>query len=1062
MGLLQKVLDGNPDLDMHRQLELEVRFSTGSGHRTLSKAQHDAVIRKFISQGYVMSAPVSYLRVTQKCGLRLEISGHSAIASYCRNDDPAPLLASKQAIMVNKKRLGLPIDVDEYEFRVGLSSEEIEHGGVDGWLESDKFYRLIERVSLQHPSSPFRADVSVTKQSLGSDHRTFGESNLERASLKYEVELELMPLDIGIGTDFDTAQKVNLAMKRAIATTLSALQGSNYPITLTHQRAVMNEYCTMTSPVFKNCKFIGPSSVSLQVDNITPINSNSRIPNIRTGYTVTDKADGMRKLLFINKAGLLYLIDNNLQIQFSGVKTGNKELYGTIIDGEHIQNGKDGRFINLYAAFDIYYLAGKPVFDLPFVGEAGTNDGRLSLLSSTVGTLDVMDLSGKTTPDLMRFTAKVFHVVDDDGLFNASSFVLDRGASLEYETDGLIFTPSDYAVGATQFGGKAVLAKTWPLSFKWKPPKFNTIDFLVSVVKSSANTPIVKNLFQKGINTTESKQGTAYKTLVLKVGFDDSKHGYLDPCSTIRASTKAELNRLGRKQRSKYRAVQFFPTNPSDPNAGTTNIALTTNGGSTGVMLCEEGDVLEDNTVVEFRYDFSADEGWRWKPLRVRHDKTAKLRAGKPSFGNAYHVANSNWHSIHNPVTTEMIRTGSTVGDELATDDIYYSALSTKSQTKALRDFHNLWVKKRLIIGACPKNGTLIDLACGRGGDLPKWIAADLKFVYGLDLIDDNISNRLDGACARYLNYAKKMKRIPRALFGVGNATMNIRDGTGVSAGADQLANMAVFGVETKGTLPKGVREVFALGRGGFDVCSLQFAIHYMFKSVDTLNQCLRNISEVTRVGGYFIGTCYDGSRVFNMLGSKAPGQSVSRRVGDTTIWALTKRYSNTSFPSSSESVGLGIDVYQETIGKTFREYLVNIQYLAESLEAYGFVPLTPDELEKADLPSSIGGFRLLYDQLMGMRGNKGQYGQAMKLAGGQMDISFLNSYFIFKKVRTVDAEAIARTRSGHSSEESSLERKEREVMRKSIESLHSNTKASRFRYAKTGRSVVLGNAEGV
>ena len=1062
MELLQRVLAEKKDLDIHKQLELEVRFSTGRGHQVISKAQHDSVIRKFVSGGYVMSAPANYLRVTRETGSRLEISGHSAIASYCRNDDPAPLLASKQAILVSKKKLGPPVDVGEYDFRVALSSEEIEHVGIDGWFDSNKFFRLIERVSLQSPSSPFRTDVSVTKQSQGSYHRTFGESGLEKASLRYEVELELMPLDIGVGTDFDTAQKVNVAMKRAIATTLSALQDSNYPITISHQRDAMNEYCMTTSPVFKNCKFIGPSSVSLQVDNIAPTNSNSRVPNIRTGYTVTDKADGMRKLLFINKEGLLYLIDNNLKIQFSGAKTGNKELYGTIIDGEHIQNGKEGRFINLYAAFDIYYLAGKPVYELPFVGAPNTNDGRLSLLSSAVDTLDVMDISGKAVTGLMRFTAKVFHVVDDDGLFNASSFVLDRGASLEYETDGLIFTPSDYAVGATKVGGKAVLAKTWPLSFKWKPPKFNTVDFLVSVVKSSANTPVVKNLFQKGLNTTESAQGTSYKTLVLKVGFDDAKHGYLDPCSTIRSSTRDDLNRLGKKQRAKYRAVQFFPTNPSDPNAGTANVALTTNGENGGVMLCEEGDVLEDNTVVEFSYDFSSEEGWRWKPLRVRHDKTAKLRAGKPSFGNAYHVANSNWHSIHNPVTTEMIRTGKAVGDELGTDDIYYSALSTKSQTKALRDFHNLWVKRRLIIAASPRNGTLIDLACGRGGDLPKWIAADLKFVYGLDLVDDNISNRLDGACARYLNYAKKMRRIPKALFGVGNATLNIRDGTGVSSGVDRSTNMAVFGIPTKGQLPNGVKEIFGLGRNGFDVCSLQFAIHYMFKNISMLNQCLRNIAEVTRVGGYFIGTCYDGSRVFNMLGSKELGQSVSRRVGDTTIWAMTKRYNNVSFPSSAASVGLGIDVYQETIGKTFREYLVNVQYLEESLEAYGFVPLTPGELEKADLPSSIGGFRLLYDQLMGTRGKTGQYGQAMQLAGGQMDISFLNSYFIFKKVRAVDAEAIARTRTGNNYEESSLQRKERDAMREAIESVQQDNNAKRFRYAETGKTVVLGSKEGV
>ena len=82
-----------------------------------------------------------------------------------------------------------------------------------------------------------------------------------------------------------------------------------------------------------------------------------------------------------------------------------------------------------------------------------------------------------------------------------------------------------------------------------------------------------------------------------------------------------------------------------------TNVEVNMSPAGVGPMLCEEGGVIEDNTIVEFRYDFAAEEGWRWKPLRVRYDKTAKLRTGKPSYGNAYHVANSNWHSIHNPVT---------------------------------------------------------------------------------------------------------------------------------------------------------------------------------------------------------------------------------------------------------------------------------------------------------------------------------------------------------------------------------------------------------------------------
>ena len=68
------------------------------------------------------------------------------------------------------------------------------------------------------------------------------------------------------------------------------------------------------------------------------------------------------------------------------------------------------------------------------------------------------------------------------------------------------------------------------------------------------------------------------------------------------------------------------------------------------------------------------------------------------NFGNAYHVANSNWHSIHNPITETIITSGENIPYQLGDDDIYYNKIIDKgSETRALRDFHNLFVKNILI-----------------------------------------------------------------------------------------------------------------------------------------------------------------------------------------------------------------------------------------------------------------------------------------------------------------------------------------------------------------------------
>ena len=132
-------------------------------------------------------------------------------------------------------------------------------------------------------------------------------------------------------------------------------------------------------------------------------------------------------------------------------------------------------------------------------------------------------------------------------------------------------------------------------------------------------------------------------------------HGYINPCENI---INGEVPKQGdQDDEDGYRPVQFYPSNPTDKNAGICNLLLETAQAGEKVLFSEEREVIEDNMIVEFRYDVERDEGWKWVPLRVRYDKTADLRAGGKNYGNAYHVANSNWHTIHNPITLDMITT---------------------------------------------------------------------------------------------------------------------------------------------------------------------------------------------------------------------------------------------------------------------------------------------------------------------------------------------------------------------------------------------------------------------
>ena len=85
------------------------------------------------------------------------------------------------------------------------------------------------------------------------------------------------------------------------------------------------------------------------------------VPNIRKDFVVTDKADGERRLMFIDPKGRIYLIDTNMSITFTGAVTELKQCFNSLFDGELILHNKNRQFINLYAVFDAYFMNGNDV-----------------------------------------------------------------------------------------------------------------------------------------------------------------------------------------------------------------------------------------------------------------------------------------------------------------------------------------------------------------------------------------------------------------------------------------------------------------------------------------------------------------------------------------------------------------------------------------------------------------------------------------------------------------------------------------------------------------------------
>ena len=238
-----------------------------------------------------------------------------------------------------------------------------------------------------------------------------------------------------------------------------------------------------------------------------------------------------------------------------------------------------------------------------------------------------------------------------------------------------------------------------------------------------------------------------------------------------------------------------------------------------------------------------------------------------------------------------MICTGLDIPDINIDEDIYYNKPSGKLQTNSLKDFHNLYVKKLLITTTSKPEDTLIDYACGKAGDLPKWTSAHLSFIFGIDISKDNLENRLDGACARFLNLRKKNRNMPYALFVHGNSAANIKSGNAMFNDKAIQTTKAIFGNGTKNEeqLGKGVARQYGKVEEGFNISSCQFALHYFLESPSILKEFLKNVSECTKLGGYFIGTAYDGKLLFNLLKKQKMGEIIKIMKEDKKIWEVIK-----------------------------------------------------------------------------------------------------------------------------------------------------------------------------
>jgi predicted NAD-dependent protein-ADP-ribosyltransferase YbiA (DUF1768 family) len=1045
----------------HPQRELEATF----GHTgTVDQMRFLAIAQRLKAKGYREENPKDYLTITikekgnlkndvnirrdtLKNNTRFTVEGSENVRAYCEQES----LEGLPYTVMLKTPLGNPAEDDlfleDYDVKIKVR-REMERAtddavvqsllAEDAWSQHMKAFRLIRRWSFFGPNDAYRFDLSMVRSNkknasgayeLTQTFRSEDQDILQNP-VSFEIEVELLHEPFPLSPNSDKSEVLKSALNelvKSVGEVLRGLQNNTILIRKSQKKKALDAYFNLV----RVQQFRGVKPRTLEMKNFIA-KKIPNVPNIREGYNVTDKADGLRVLGFCDREGELFMIDKALNVYRTGMK--NPLCKNSLVDGEWITSIKDEKdetvtkSTNQLWLFDIYIAPEEKVVDkLPFYvsgkqvpKETPTRYKELQEWAKEWRTNGPKAVGIRASNQLVVQVKNFLFAEKGLGIFAKAKEILGR--KTEYHTDGLIFTINEKGLPGPD--------TNFPEQFKWKPSEENTIDFLIRIEKNkeTGEEEISNELFNGKM--------VEYKTLILKVG-STMNEACANPRDTILNEKPypkggCRSSKFMKDTRGKYKAVPFNPTDYADPMASVCKIPLKLDLDTQVQYIATEksNEPIRDYSIVEMRYDMSKPPGWRWIPVRVRVDKTEKLQRGELTGTlNADFTADSIWNSIHNPITRSMISTGNEApdkseiegGDELV--DLtkpYFQRKANKQELQSvegMRNFHKHYIKGDMLLTPTLKGGDkyVLDLAVGEAADINRWITNKVGFVYGIDIAAAGITDAHRGAYTKYLNRLSENAGLPEEqqipiapmVFGIGNASKSLATGeAGVNEEESNILR-SIFGKVAPTPQPPVPSFVKIQGANklqqGADVIACMFALHYFFKDKATFQGLLSNIQQNLRVGGYFVACFFDGEKVFELLKTRNEGESVSGQYKNAKLWQITKEYSNTTLPTDDSGFGLPILNNFISIGSEHREYLVPFDLLKSKMEEIGCRLLTSEDLATVGLTASTETFDMSYKRATEEAKKKGK--ELFPMIPPVQQYSFLNRWCIFRRYGEEEAE---------------------------------------------------------
>lgn len=370
-------------------------------------------------------------------------------------------------ININKKPIGSPIIDDNLRIKVDVSSETSIEASKP--IENPDITRVKHRYSWKIPSENVQFDLTEVDEKVRN----------AATESRREIEIELLSPLLEFRNNPLKNEEIEELNRQLTKLTYYTL----YMKTLIQE----SDNVYTTKDLYTVVKFFNESLYKLAGRSNVPYNrlsenvaaqaQNIKINNMKYKdlfnteekcYSVTVKADGMRKFLIIHDTGIWLAYNDSFCLVERNVPPSWKQYTGTIFDGEDVNLESRFRYKNAkhyYLPFDVLLYKNQEIFDKPLKER----------LEYTRSIRNLGPIFNRSNVPLIIVEEKPFYFFDieSNNFYECMNEIYTNSRETKnYENDGFIFTPN------TRY--RRAHSKD-PYIYKWKPFDQLTMDFAYAI-----------------------------------------------------------------------------------------------------------------------------------------------------------------------------------------------------------------------------------------------------------------------------------------------------------------------------------------------------------------------------------------------------------------------------------------------------------------------------------------------------------------------------------------------------------------------------------------------------